>query len=173
MCSIHVRLFAVSCTVALQAPMSLDFSRQEYWVGRTSPSSGDLPNSRTEPGSLHCRRILHHPEPQGSPSLRQAQEDEFSLSWEPPLCAPDRPDPRSRSPEVQGLSGAVAVAGVKVGRFISRAGRCSCNVLCFTQVGMVTLAWMMGLFFSLLLLTSNALDHVLVQLRAGWGPSRG
>ena len=31
-------------TVAHQAPLSMGFSRQEYWRGLTSPSSGDLPD---------------------------------------------------------------------------------------------------------------------------------
>ena len=33
-------------TVALQAPLSMDFSRQEYWSGLPFPSPGDLPNPR-------------------------------------------------------------------------------------------------------------------------------
>ena len=31
-------------TVAHQAPLSVEFSRQEYWSGLPSPSPGDLPN---------------------------------------------------------------------------------------------------------------------------------
>ena len=34
-----------------QAPLSTEFSRQEYWSGSPSPSPGDLPNSGIEPGS--------------------------------------------------------------------------------------------------------------------------
>ena len=34
----HVRLFATPWTVALQAPPSMGFSRQEYWSGLPSPS---------------------------------------------------------------------------------------------------------------------------------------
>ena len=36
-------------TVAHQAPLSMGFSRQEYWSGLPFPTSGDLPNSGTEP----------------------------------------------------------------------------------------------------------------------------
>ena len=36
---------------ALQAPLSLEFSRQEYWSGLPFPSPGDLPNPGIEPGS--------------------------------------------------------------------------------------------------------------------------
>ena len=38
-------------TVARQAPLSMGFSRQEYWGGLSSPSPGDLPDSETEPRS--------------------------------------------------------------------------------------------------------------------------
>ena len=37
--------------VAHQAPLSMGFSRQEYWSGVPFPSSGDLPNLGIEPGS--------------------------------------------------------------------------------------------------------------------------
>ena len=43
-----VRLFAVSLTVAHQAPLSMGFSRQESWSGLPFPSLGDLPNPRIE-----------------------------------------------------------------------------------------------------------------------------
>ena len=36
-------------SVARQAPLSMDFSRQEYWSGLPIPPSGDLPNPGTEP----------------------------------------------------------------------------------------------------------------------------
>ena len=41
----------ISWTVARQVPLSMEFSRQEYWNGLPFPSPGDLPDSRTEPGS--------------------------------------------------------------------------------------------------------------------------
>ena len=47
----RVCLFVTPRTVAHQAPLSMDFSRQEYWSGLPFPSPGDLPNSGTEPGS--------------------------------------------------------------------------------------------------------------------------
>ena len=46
----HVRLFATPWTVALQAPLFMGFSRQEYWSGLPFPSPGDLPNQGIEPG---------------------------------------------------------------------------------------------------------------------------
>ena len=38
-------------TVAHEAPLSMGFSRQEYWSGLPFPSPGDLPNPGIEPGS--------------------------------------------------------------------------------------------------------------------------
>ncbi|CAI9169360.1 unnamed protein product [Rangifer tarandus platyrhynchus] len=38
-------------TVAHQAPLSMGFSRQEYWSGLPFPSPGDLPDPGIEPGS--------------------------------------------------------------------------------------------------------------------------
>ena len=47
----RVRLFATPWTVARQAPLSMGFSRQEYWSGLPFPSPGDLPNPGIEPRS--------------------------------------------------------------------------------------------------------------------------
>ena len=46
-----VRIFVIPWTVAHQAPLSMEFSRQEYWSGLSFPSSGDLPNPGIEPTS--------------------------------------------------------------------------------------------------------------------------
>ena len=48
----RVRLFAALWTVALQAPPSMGFSRQEYWSGLPCCLSGDLPDPGTELASL-------------------------------------------------------------------------------------------------------------------------
>ena len=47
-----VQLLATPWTVAHQAPLSLEFSRQEYCSGLPFPPSGDLPDSGIEPASL-------------------------------------------------------------------------------------------------------------------------
>ena len=44
----YVWLFAILCTIACQAPLSMGFSRQEYWSGLPCPSSGDLPDPGIE-----------------------------------------------------------------------------------------------------------------------------
>ena len=38
-------------TAACQAPLSMEFSRQEYWSGLPFPSPGDLPDPRIKPAS--------------------------------------------------------------------------------------------------------------------------
>ena len=48
----HVQLFATPWTVALQAPLSMGFSRQEYWSGLPLLPPGVLPNPGTEPASF-------------------------------------------------------------------------------------------------------------------------
>ena len=48
----HVRLFSTLWTIARQAPLSMGFSRQEYWSGLPFPSPGDLPDPGIEHMSL-------------------------------------------------------------------------------------------------------------------------
>ena len=61
MCCVHVR--ACVCSVAqscptlcnprdYQAPLSMEFSRQEYWSVLPFPTLGDLPDPVSEPTSL-------------------------------------------------------------------------------------------------------------------------
>ena len=40
----HVLLFVTLWRVAHQAPLSMGFSRQEYWSGLQCPPAGDLPD---------------------------------------------------------------------------------------------------------------------------------
>ena len=47
----HVRLFASLWIVACQAPLSMEFSRKEYWSGLPFPSPGDLPDAGVNPRS--------------------------------------------------------------------------------------------------------------------------
>jgi len=48
----HVRLFVTSWTVARQTPLSMRFSRREYWSGLPFPLPGDLPDLGVESASL-------------------------------------------------------------------------------------------------------------------------
>ena len=45
----HVQIFATRWTVAHQAHLSIEFSRQEYWSGLLSPPPGDLPDPGIKP----------------------------------------------------------------------------------------------------------------------------
>ena len=45
------RLFATPWPIAHQAPLLMEFSRQEYWSGLPFPSPGDLPDPGIEPRS--------------------------------------------------------------------------------------------------------------------------
>ena len=45
----HVQLFETLWTVAGQAPLSMGFSRQEYWSGMPCPPPGDLPQPQIKP----------------------------------------------------------------------------------------------------------------------------
>ena len=47
----HVWLFETPWIVALQAPLSMGFSRQEYWSGLPCPPPGDFPHLGIEPAS--------------------------------------------------------------------------------------------------------------------------
>ena len=48
----RVQLFVMLWTLICQAPLSVGFSRQEYWSGLQCPPPGDLLDRRTEPVSL-------------------------------------------------------------------------------------------------------------------------
>ena len=59
--------FMTPWIVTRQAPLSKEFSRQEYWSGLPFPPPGDLPNQGLNRGLLHWQADslpLHHP---GSP----------------------------------------------------------------------------------------------------------
>ena len=65
----RVRLFATLWTVARQAPLSMGFSRQEYWSVWPFPSPGDLPDPGIKPWSpaLQADSVLS--EPPGAPGM--------------------------------------------------------------------------------------------------------
>ena len=51
-CFSRVQLLVTLWTVVHQAPLSMEFSRQEYWSGLPCPPPGDLPCPGIEPGSV-------------------------------------------------------------------------------------------------------------------------
>ena len=65
--TLSIWLFATPWTLVGQAPLSMGFSRQEYWSGLPFPSPGDLPDPGIEPGfpTLQADSLLS--EPPGNP----------------------------------------------------------------------------------------------------------
>ena len=63
----HVGLFVTPWTVDCQAPLSMEFSRQEYWSGLPCPLPGDLPNPGIKPRSLALQANSLMSEPPGKP----------------------------------------------------------------------------------------------------------
>ena len=57
------RLLVTPWTAAHQGPLSMGFSRQEYWSGVPFPSPGDLPDPGIKPGSpaLQADSLLSEP----------------------------------------------------------------------------------------------------------------
>ena len=48
----RVQLFVAPQSIAHQAPLSMGFSRQEYWSGLPCPSPGDLPDPGIKPSAV-------------------------------------------------------------------------------------------------------------------------
>ena len=87
-CECHAKLFQ-SCptlwdpmNVACQAPLSMGFSRQEYWSGLPCPPSGALPGPGIKP------RLLRSPAQAGSLPLVPPAAAAESLQSCPTLCDP-------------------------------------------------------------------------------------
>ena len=98
-------LFAIPWTVACQAPLSMEFSRQEYWSGLPFPSPGDLPY----PGIKHRSSALQSnslpSKPPGKPlssailpkvNIRMTNPRSYliilklmmtNISWTCPICS--------------------------------------------------------------------------------------
>ena len=60
----HVWLFATLWTIAPQVPLSMGFSRQEYWSGLPCPPPGNPPQPRDwvciSYVACICRQVLYH-----------------------------------------------------------------------------------------------------------------
>ena len=65
----RVRLFATPGTVTRQPPLSMGFSRQEYWSGLPFLSPEDLPDLGIEPGSPALQADSLPSEPPGKISF--------------------------------------------------------------------------------------------------------
>ena len=65
--------------VALQDPLSMGFSGQEYWSGLPFPSPGELPNPRIEPGSPVLQADSLPTELQGKPEVLMALKESVTF----------------------------------------------------------------------------------------------
>ena len=65
----RVCLFVTPWTIALQAPLSMGFPRQEYWSSLPFPSPGDLPDPGIEPRSPALQADSLLTEPPGKPNI--------------------------------------------------------------------------------------------------------
>ena len=68
-CFSRVQLSATPWTVACQAPLSMGFSKQEYWSGLPCPPPGGLPNPGMEPVSPTLAGGFFSSEPPGKPRM--------------------------------------------------------------------------------------------------------
>ena len=67
-------LFEAQWTVVLRCPLSMGFSRQEYWTGLPFPPPGDLPDPEIKTGSQESPALLWRfftTEPPGKPYLHK------------------------------------------------------------------------------------------------------
>ena len=71
---IQVRLIL---TVGCQAPLSMEFSRQEYWSGLPFPSPGDLPDPGIKAGSPTMQADSLPSEPPGKPPQNENSSNIF------------------------------------------------------------------------------------------------
>ena len=72
-CFNHVCLFVILWTVACQAPLSMGFSRQEYWSGLLCPLPGDLPHPGIKAPSLMAPALQAGSLPLGTPGKPQGK----------------------------------------------------------------------------------------------------
>ena len=68
-----VRLFATPWTI-----LSMEISRPEYWRGLPFLFQGIFPTQGSNPGLLHCRRILYQLSYKGSPACHVAWSKKYT-----------------------------------------------------------------------------------------------
>ena len=76
--------FTLHPSLAHEAPLSIEFSRQEYWNGLSCPSPRDLPDTRIEPGSATSQADSLPSEPPGKPpppKMRKYMKHLKCLAW--------------------------------------------------------------------------------------------
>ena len=78
-----VPLFVNPWTIARQLPLSMEFSRQEYWSGLPFPTPGDLPDPRIKPTSPALAGRFFTTEPLGSPVTNTLSKNHPDLFQKP------------------------------------------------------------------------------------------
>ena len=63
----YIRLFVTPWTIAHQVPLSMGFSKWEYWSGQPFPSRGDLSDPAIKPASPALAGGFFTTEPLGNP----------------------------------------------------------------------------------------------------------
>ena len=71
--------FATPWTIALQAPLSMGFPRQEHWSGLPFPPLGDIPNPGWEPTSPAVAGVFSAAEPPWNPQKCCYSKTDFTL----------------------------------------------------------------------------------------------
>ena len=74
-CSVLSDSFATPWTAAHKAPLSMKFSRQEYWSGLPFPSPGDLPNPWIKPMSPALAGRFFTTEPPGKLKYNKVRQE--------------------------------------------------------------------------------------------------
>ena len=68
-CSVMSSSFVTPWTIDHQAPLSMGFSKQEYWSGLPFPSPGDLPDPGIKSGSPAWQADFLPSKPPGKPLM--------------------------------------------------------------------------------------------------------
>ena len=84
-CFSCIQLFVNPWTVAHQDPLSMGFSRQEYWSRLPCPPPGDLPHQGWNLHLLHARWILYHWATREAVGVRWGPTNFLGCRW-PPSC---------------------------------------------------------------------------------------
>ena len=79
----RVQLCATLWTVAVWAPLSMGFPRQEDWRGSSFPSPGELPSPGTKPMSLGLAGTFFTTEPPANTFLHSIQGSVFEVLFTP------------------------------------------------------------------------------------------
>ena len=74
-------LFATPGTITPQAPLSMGFSKQEYWSGLSFPSRGRLPDPGIEPVSPVWAGRFFFTEPPGKPQCVSGTKAELGVPF--------------------------------------------------------------------------------------------